>query len=139
RIMLREGLPQVFARHATGSRAVVAGLEAMGLRVFGDKANKLPNVTGVWIPEGVNGERVRAGMLNDFNIEIGTSFGQLQGRIWRIGAMGYNARKDAVLVTLAALETVLAAEGFKLTRGAGVDAARAMYQGADAAAAKKAA
>jgi len=138
RIMLREGLPQVFARHAAGSRAVVAGIEAMGLKVFGDKANKMPNVTGVWIPEGVNGERVRSGLLNDFNIEIGTSFGQLQGRIWRIGAMGYNARKDAVLVTLGALETVLAAEGFRLTRGAGIDAARAVYQESAAAMAKKA-
>jgi (S)-ureidoglycine-glyoxylate aminotransferase len=137
RIMLREGLPRVFARHATGSRAVVAGVEAMGLRVFGDKPNKMPNVTGVWIPEGVNGERVRAGLLNDFNIEIGTSFGQLQGRIWRIGAMGYNARKDAVLVTLGALEVVLAAEGFALKRGAAVDAARAVYQEAEAAAAQK--
>ena len=137
RVMLREGLPQVFARHATGSRAVVAGVEAMGLKVFGDKTNKMPNVTGVWIPEGVNGERVRSGLLNDFNIEIGTSFGQLQGRIWRIGAMGYNARKDAVLITLAALETVLAAEGFKLMRGAGVDAARAVYAAAESVAAQK--
>ena len=138
RVMLREGLPSVFARHATGSRAVVAGVEAMGLKVFGDKANKMPNVTGVWIPEGVNGERVRSALLNDFNIEIGTSFGQLQGRIWRIGAMGYNARKDAVLVTLGALETVLAAEGFKLAqgRGAGIDAARAVYLSAEAAIAK---
>ena len=137
RVMLREGLPQVFARHAAGSRAVVAGVEAMGLKVFGDKTNKMPNVTGVWIPEGVNGERVRSGLLNDFNIEIGTSFGQLQGRIWRIGAMGYNARKDAVLITLASLETVLAAEAFKLTRGAGVDAARAVYAAAESAAAQK--
>ena len=88
-------------------------------------------------PGAVNGERVRSGLLNDFNIEIGTSFGQLQGRIWRIGAMGYNARKDAVLITLAALETVLAAEGFKLTRGAGVDAARAVYAAAESVAAQK--
>ncbi len=136
RIMLGEGLAHAFARHASGSRAVVAGVEAMGLKVFGDKANKMPNVTGVWIPEGVNGERVRSALLNDFNIEIGTSFGRLQGRIWRIGAMGYNARKDAVLVTLSALETVLAAEGFKLARGAGVDAARAVFLDAEAEAAK---
>ena len=127
RILLQEGLPAAFARHAAASRAVVAGLQAMGLRLFGDLAHKMANVTGVWIPEGVNGDRVRKAMLEDFNIEIGTSFGPLHGRIWRIGAMGYNARKDAVLVTLGALEAVLAAEGFKLSRGAGVDAARASY------------
>jgi len=128
RILEREGHAAAHARHARAGRAVVAGVEAMGLRVFGDKSNKMPNVTGVYIPDGVNGDRVRKALLDDFNIEIGTSFGQLQGRIWRIGAMGYNAREDAVLATLAALETVLAAEGFALARGAGVDAARAIYR-----------
>ncbi|MBL8385493.1 MAG: alanine--glyoxylate aminotransferase family protein [Burkholderiales bacterium] len=128
RIFVKEGHAAVFRRHAQASRAVVAGIEAMGLRVFGDVAHKMPNVTGVWIPEGVNGDRVRAALLNDFNIEIGTSFGPLHGKIWRIGAMGYNARRDAVLGTLAALETVLAAEGHRLPRGAGVDAAYATYK-----------
>lgn len=128
RIFLQEGHPSVFRRHALASQAVVAGVEAMGLKVFGDLAHKMPNVTGIWIPEGVNGDRARGAMLEDFNIEIGTSFGPLHGRIWRIGAMGYNARKDAVLVTLGALETVLAAEGFGLPRGAGVDAAREIYR-----------
>ena len=106
---------------------VSEGLSAMGLRLFGDQSNKMPNVTGVYIPEGVHGERVRNRMLEDFNIEIGTSFGPLHGKIWRIGAMGYNARKDAVLLTLAALETCLVAEGFKLARGAGTDAAYAAW------------
>jgi (S)-ureidoglycine-glyoxylate aminotransferase len=108
---------------------MVAGLSAMGLKLFGDLSHKMPNVTGVYIPEGVNGDRVRLGLLNDFNIEIGTSFGPLHGKIWRIGAMGYNARKDCVLATLAGMETVLAAEGYKFNRGAGVDAARQSYLG----------
>ena len=128
RILVTEGLEKAFARHAIASRAVVAGVEAMGLKVFGDKMHKMPNVTGIYIPDGVNGDRARASMLNDFGIEIGTSFGPLHGRVWRIGAMGYNARKDAVLLTLSALETVLAGEGFKLNRGAGVDAALASYR-----------
>jgi len=132
RVLLKEGLPNAFARHATASRAMVAGLEAMGLALFGDLAHKMANVTGVVIPPGVDGERVRAAMLEEFNIEIGTSFGPLAGRIWRIGAMGYNCRRDAVLTTLSALETVLAGEGFRLGRGAGVDAARAVYREAAA-------
>jgi (S)-ureidoglycine-glyoxylate aminotransferase len=132
RIFLQEGHEAVYRRHALASRAVVAGVQAMGLKVFGDLAHKMPNVTGVWIPEGVNGDRARGALLEDFNIEIGTSFGPLHGRIWRIGAMGYNARKDAVLVTLGALETVLAAEGFRLPRGAAVDAARQVYREAGA-------
>jgi len=128
RIVLAEGLTNAHARHAVASRALVAGLQAMGLELFGDLAHKMPNVTGVRIPAGVDGNRVRARMLEDFNIEIGTSFGPLHGKIWRIGTMGYNARKDAVLVTLGALEAALAAERFGLPRGAGVDAALAEYE-----------
>jgi (S)-ureidoglycine-glyoxylate aminotransferase len=127
RIVLAEGLANAHARHAAASRALVAGLQALGLALFGDLAHKMPNVTGVRIPAGIDGNRVRARMLEDFNIEIGTSFGPLHGKIWRIGTMGYNARKDAVLVTLGALEASLAAEGFGLPRGAGVDAALAEY------------
>jgi (S)-ureidoglycine-glyoxylate aminotransferase len=127
RILVEEGLENAVARHARAGQAVVAGIEAMGLQVFGDKRNKLPHVTGVCIPPGVDGERVRRALLRHFNIEIGTSFGRLHGRIWRVGTMGYNAREDCVLTTLAALETVLAGEGAKLRRGAGVDAALGVY------------
>jgi len=127
RILLQEGLPKAFARHALASQALSDGLAAMGLELFGDRKHKMPNVTGVLIPQGIDGEKVRRALLADFDIEIGTSFGALRGRIWRIGTMGYNAREDAVLVTLAALETVLAREHFKLPPGAGVEAARAAY------------
>jgi (S)-ureidoglycine---glyoxylate transaminase len=129
RIFMQEGLAQAFARHGTASRAVVAGVRAMNLQVYGDVANKMPNVTGVRVPAGIDGDKLRAALLNDFNIEIGTSFGPLHGKVWRIGAMGYNARPDAVLSTLAALEVVLAAGGHRFTRGAGVDAAYAVYKG----------
>jgi (S)-ureidoglycine---glyoxylate transaminase len=130
RIFLGEGHERAFARHALAGRALVAGLQAMGLQIFGDVAHKMPNVTGVWIPDGVAGDRVRSALLADFNIEIGTSFGPLHGKIWRIGTMGVNARKDAVLVTLGALEVALAGEHFKLPRGAAVDAACAVYANA---------
>jgi (S)-ureidoglycine-glyoxylate aminotransferase len=130
RILLAEGLTPAFARHAAASRALCAGLQAMGLRLFGDQQHKMPNVTGVHIPAGVDGEKVRRALLDDFNIEIGTSFGPLHGKIWRIGTMGYNARKDAVLTTLAALEAVLAQEHHRVPRGAAVDAALAAYRAA---------
>jgi (S)-ureidoglycine-glyoxylate aminotransferase len=130
RLFVQEGHASVFRRHALASRAIVAGVQAMGLKLFGDLEHKMPNVTGVWIPDGIDGERVRQALLDDFNIEIGTSFGPLHGRIWRIGAMGYNARQDAVLTTLGALDAVLAGVGFGLPRGAGVDAALAVYRAA---------
>jgi len=128
RILLGEGLPQAFARHAKASQALTAGLSAMGLKLFGDPRHKMANVTGVYIPQGIDGEKVRRALLADFNIEIGTSFGPLHGRIWRIGTMGYNARPDTVLQTLGALDAVLAAERHKVPRGAGVDAALSVYR-----------
>lgn len=126
-LILEEGLEARYTRHARAGRAVVAGLRAMGLRVFGDDAHRMTNVTAAWIPNGVDGERVRTRMREHFEIEIGAAFGPLQGKIWRIGAMGYNAAKHKVLVTLGALEAVLRGEGFKLPAGAAVDAALASY------------
>ena len=128
RITLQEGLDARFARHALVGRALVAGLQAMGLEIFGDIANKMPNVTGIVIPDGVDGDRVIRSMLDDFSIEIGTSFGPLRGRIWRIGTMAYNCRKDAVLTTLAALEATLRQCGYAAPPGAGVDAALAVFR-----------
>jgi (S)-ureidoglycine-glyoxylate aminotransferase len=127
RILLQEGLPSAFARHARASRALTEGLKAMGLELFGDQDHKMANVTGVFIPPGVDGDKVRRALLAGHDIEIGTSFGPLHGRIWRIGTMGCNAREEAVLTTLGALEAVLSAEKFKLPRHAGVDAARAAF------------
>jgi (S)-ureidoglycine-glyoxylate aminotransferase len=127
RIVLREGLQAAFARHAAASRALAAGLEAMGLTPFGDARHRMASITGVHIPDGIDGEKVRSALLGDFGIEIGTSFGPLHGRIWRIGTMGYNARKQNVLVCLGALEGVLRRAGFALPAGAGVEAAYAAY------------
>ena len=123
RVVLGEGLDARFARHAAAGRAVVSGVRAIGLTVFGDDRYRMTNVTGILIPDGVDGERVRNRMREHFEIEIGSAFGPLQGRIWRIGAMGYNAAKHKVLLTLGALEAVLRAEGYRFEAGAAVDAA----------------
>ncbi|MBB2169514.1 alanine--glyoxylate aminotransferase family protein, partial [Gluconacetobacter aggeris] len=104
-----------------------AGLRAMGLSLYGQDAYRMTNVTGVYIPDGVDGERVRARMRGEFEIEIGTAFGPLAGKVWRIGAMGYNAMRYKVLITLGALEAVLRAEGYAPPPGAAIDAARAVY------------
>jgi (S)-ureidoglycine-glyoxylate aminotransferase len=75
----------------------------------------------------VPGDAARTALLEDFGIEIGTSFGPLHGRVWRIGTMGYNARERNVLITLGALEAILARHGQTPTRGAAVDAALAAF------------
>ena len=127
RIAIEEGLEARFARHALAGAAMTAGITAMGLRIYGDPAHRMVNVTGVIAPAGVGYDRVRGRMREDFEIEIGGAFGPLAGKVWRIGAMGVNARKHAVLTTLAALEAVLRGEGFGFPSGAGVDAALAVY------------
>ena len=127
RIVVEEGLEHRFDRHARASRAMAAGLAAMDLALFGDQAHKMPNVTGVHIPDGVPGDAVRAALLQDFGLEIGTSFGPLHGRIWRIGTMGYGCRRDNVMTCLAALEVTLRRFGHASAPGAGVDAALATW------------
>jgi len=131
RVVLGEGLEAGFARHRLASGALRAGLEAMGLALFGDPVHRMANVTGVLIPEAIgDGEKVRAQMLLDFGIEIGTSFGPLAGRIWRIGTMGHVCRKANVLRCLTALEAVLRRNGVKPPPGAAVEAACAVYAAA---------
>jgi len=128
RVLLLEGRDAVIARHRLHGEAMLAGVRGLGLTVFGDVAHKMSNVVAVEIPEGVPGDPARSAMLDDFGIEIGTSFGPLHGRVWRIGTMGYNARTDAVLQTLAALETVLRRFGASVPAGGGVDAAGDVYR-----------
>ncbi len=130
RIVLQEGLPGGFARHQLASDAMVAGVQAMGLSVYGDIAHKMPNVTGVCIPDNVDADAVRGAMLDDFGIEIGTSFGPLHGKVWRIGAMGYNCQKHNILTCLNALDACLRRHGTSVPAGAGVDAALAVYRAA---------
>lgn len=127
RLLLQEGMDAAVARHQLHGEAMLAGVQGLGLKVFGDTAHKMNNVVAVEIPDGVDGDAARNAMLNDYSIEIGTSFGPLSGKVWRIGTMGYNARKDAVLLTLAALEQVLRAAGAQITAGGGVGAAQEVY------------
>jgi len=79
------------------------------------------------VPDGVDELRVRRELIQDFGIEIGAAFGPLQGRIWRIGTMGYSAARRNVLLCLAALEHVLRRQGWRAAPGAGVEAAAAHY------------
>jgi (S)-ureidoglycine-glyoxylate aminotransferase len=129
RLLVEEGLDEAVARHALHGEAMLAGVQGLGLEVFGDVAHKMTNVVAVRIPDSVPGDSVRGALLTDFGIEIGTSFGPLHGKVWRIGSMGYNARRDAVLTTLAALEQVLRGHGVTVTAGGGVGAALEVYAG----------
>jgi (S)-ureidoglycine-glyoxylate aminotransferase len=123
RIVLEEGLATRWERHRRASAALRAGLQAMGLRLFGDGAHAVPMITLTCVPEEVDESGVREQLLQQHGIEVMAAFGPLRGKVWRIGTMGANARMQNVLAVLAGLEAVLASRGFKLPRGAAVDAA----------------
>ena len=107
RLMLEEGLEARYLRHRKAGAAMTAGLRALGLSVFGDDRYRMTNVTAASIPDGVDGEAVRRRMREDFEIEIGTAFGPLAGKVWRIGLMGHSSRPANVALCLSALETVI--------------------------------
>lgn len=125
RILLEEGVDAAVERHRIHGDAMVAGLRGLGLETYGDDEHRMRNVVGVHIPDGVDGDAIRADLLATHGIEIGTSFGPLHGRIWRIGTMGRNARQDAVLRTLEGLEAVLRSHGVAVPSGGGTTAALA--------------
>ncbi|PPI88416.1 aminotransferase [Candidatus Pantoea edessiphila] len=127
RIILQDGLEENIYRHKIHGEAILQGIKGMGLEIFGNTKYKMNNILGVIIPSNINGNQVRRLMLEDFSIEIGTSFGPLDGKIWRIGTMGYNARKDCVMQTLSALDAVLNHLGYITVQGAALQAAWNYY------------
>lgn len=127
RIVLEEGLEARFERHRLHEQALMAGIRAMGLELFNDVSWKTPMVTCIRIPAGIDGEAVRSMLLKQFGVEIASSFGPLQGQIWRIGTMGYSCRKENVLFVLCALEAVLIRHQAKIDIGRGLQAALDVY------------
>jgi alanine-glyoxylate transaminase / serine-glyoxylate transaminase / serine-pyruvate transaminase len=129
-VVVEEGLEARWARHLRNHRALKAGLAALGLGYAAAEGRQLPQLNAVRIPAGVEDVAVRKRLLGEFGIEIGGGLGDFKGKVWRIGLMGYSSRPNNVLLLLAALEQCLAAQGAKVTPGAGVAAANRVYQGA---------
>jgi alanine-glyoxylate transaminase/serine-glyoxylate transaminase/serine-pyruvate transaminase len=128
RLIHEEGLAARNDRHRLNAEALWTGLEAMGLELFVPLEYRLPTLNTVCIPEGVSDARVRGRLLNEHGIEIGGGLGELKGRIWRIGLMGYSSSGENVLQFLGALERVLRAEGLRLSPGAGARAAADVFE-----------
>lgn len=133
RILLQEGLDARFQRHRINERALIAGIQGMGLKLYGELSSKLPVVTCIEIPDGIDGESVRSMLLNDFSIEIASSFGPLKGKIWRIGTMGFSCQRKNVLHVLGALEAVLLRHRHILPAGEAVQEALDVYAGKEGA------
>jgi alanine-glyoxylate transaminase/serine-glyoxylate transaminase/serine-pyruvate transaminase len=126
RIIAEEGLEARFARHRLNHRALVAGVEAMGLSMLVPQGERLPMLNAVSVPEGTDDVKVRKALLSDFGIEIGGGLGSLAGKIWRVGLMGHSSCRKNVFLFLSALETVLRSQGVKVLQGS-LEAASAVY------------
>ena len=124
RLLLEEGLEARWRRTETLSRALGAGLEALGLGLFAEAGCRLPPLTTVRVPDGVSDAEVRKILLTEFGLEIGGGLGQTKGRVWRIGLLGESATRANVLLVLSALESVLVRQGVRCAPGAGVAAAQ---------------
>ncbi len=107
RMVAEEGLAARWARHQAAAELLWDGLADLGLECHAPQEIRLPSLTTVRVPEGVDAAAVARRLLTDYNIEISGGLGQLAGKIWRIGLMGFNARSENVLLVLEALRRVL--------------------------------
>jgi alanine-glyoxylate transaminase / serine-glyoxylate transaminase / serine-pyruvate transaminase len=127
RVVMEEGLEQRWLRHRRNAAALHAGLDALGLKLAAQEGHRLPQLTTVAVPAGVDEARVRAELLQQFNIEIAAGLGPLRGKVWRVGLMGESSRRENVTLVLGALEQILAGAGFELSRGKALAAAQAAW------------
>lgn len=122
---LTETAPAAARRHQQNHRALVAGVEALGLRMFVKEGSRTPMLNSIQIPDGVDDTKLRARLRERDRIEIGAGLGKLKGRIIRIGLMGHASRFENVISVLNALAGALGEQSYKCSAGAAVDAATA--------------
>jgi alanine-glyoxylate transaminase / serine-glyoxylate transaminase / serine-pyruvate transaminase len=107
KIVQEEGLANRWGRHRRNAKILWEGLEDLGLEMHVVEEFRLPTLTTVRIPEGVDDMAVRRRLLEEYNIEIGGGLGSLKGKVWRIGLMGYSSRPEMVQLLLGSLKTIL--------------------------------
>jgi alanine-glyoxylate transaminase/serine-glyoxylate transaminase/serine-pyruvate transaminase len=128
RIVAEEGLPARAERHARNHEAFRRGVVALGLQLHAQEGHRLWTLNTVRTPAGIDAAAVQRRLVDWFNIEVGGGMGELRGKIWRVGLMGYGSSQRNVLLLLGALGHVLAHEGFPCDEGAGVAGAGAAYR-----------
>jgi len=106
-MLCEEGLENSWNRHQQNYQLLRDGLSELGISYLVEKSSRLPQLNSVFIPEGVNDAEVRTTLLNDYNMEIGAGLGNLAGKIWRIGLMGYTSRKENIDLCLSTLKKTI--------------------------------
>ncbi len=104
--VLNEGLPNAWARHAACGELLHAGLTKLGFGLWAQEGYRLPQLTTVTLPAGVDDAAARARLLADYGIEVGGGLGPVAGKVWRIGCMGHTARPRNVTTLLGALADI---------------------------------
>ncbi|GHA15931.1 serine--pyruvate aminotransferase [Arenicella chitinivorans] len=132
-ILREEGLEQSWARHLRNHEALKAGLTGLGLSLLVDEACRLPQLNAVGVPKGVDEAAVRQRLLQQSNLEIGAGLGELAGKVWRIGLMGYASNETNVRLCIHALESALLAQNVPLNPGEGIARVDAAYASSDGA------
>ena len=107
RVIAEEGLEARFARHRKNAESLWAGLEALGLELLVEPAYRLPSLTSVRMPVGVDEAVVRGRLMEEYSIEVGSGLGDLKGKIIRIGLMGSGSSRKNVVLLLSALGACL--------------------------------
>ncbi len=134
-LIKEEGLENAWARHRRHYEALKAGFEAIGLKFVVKEESRLPQMSTIWVPEGVDEAAVRSTLLNEFNLEVGSGLGPMAGKVWRFGLMGYTAKQENVMLCLSALSAVLPRMGYPVKTGVAEAAAHKAYASQHAAAA----
>ena len=104
-MMQKEGLNNIFARHARHQKATQEGIKAMGLNLFTKESFGSPAITAVE-PENIDAETIRKLIKNDFDILLAGGQDHLKGKIFRIGHLGFVNDRDIISV-ISALESTL--------------------------------
>jgi alanine-glyoxylate transaminase/serine-glyoxylate transaminase/serine-pyruvate transaminase len=107
RMALEEGLEQRFARHRQNAALLCEGLEVLDLPPLIPPESRLTTLITPQLPPGVDDAQTRKRLLEQYNIEIAGGFGPLQGKVWRVGLMGFSSRKENIVLLLSALERIL--------------------------------
>jgi len=106
KIVQEEGLEERYERHKRISDLMTEGLVEMGFGLFAQEGHRLPMLITVTMPPGVDADRTRLELLQRYNIEFAGGFGELKGKIWRIGLMGHSASEKNVYYALSAIKKV---------------------------------
>jgi alanine-glyoxylate transaminase / serine-glyoxylate transaminase / serine-pyruvate transaminase len=106
-ILKEEGIENSWERHKTNGEKLVNELEKIGLHPFVKNEDRLPQLTSVSIPQEIDEAKIRSSLLNDYNIEIGAGLGELAGKVWRIGLMGYTSNDENIKICVNALSEIL--------------------------------